>query len=213
MRKLPIFLLAALLFDLAGAALPAQEKTIEKSREDLKAEYARRAKAEDENTRRVRKELDEQYLKLAEANQKRDLKAILALRTPDFSTKGPKGQSSNYKQMAEVSKKLVEAMRPPIQLQNTILELTLDQNEAKATVLQEFSRMQNMAGKIRKVETSAIQRETWVRTDEGWKLKFVDDVHDRRWLVDGTRVDPDRPYNPDDPPYKPRKEGQQGANR
>jgi hypothetical protein len=195
--------MALLLVGLAAVELGAQNKNTEKSRADLKAEYAQRAKAEAPNTRRVRKELEERYQNLAKANQERDLQAILALRTPDSSAKGPDGQSSNYQQMAEYSRQLVQAIRPPIHLQNTILELAVDQDQARAVVLQEFSRMQNMAGKIRKVETSAIQRETWVKTPEGWKLKFVDDVHDRRWFVDGKRVDPQKPYNPDDPPYKP----------
>ena len=47
------------------------------------------------------------------------------------------------------------------------------ERRAVATVRQEFSRMQLVAGQLRKVETSVTQDETWVRTNEGWKLKFV----------------------------------------
>jgi hypothetical protein len=42
-----------------------------------------------------------------------------------------------------------------------------------------------------------------VNTPEGWKLKLIDDVRPGAWIVDGKRVDPSKPYDPDAPPYKP----------
>jgi hypothetical protein len=44
---------------------------------------------------------------------------------------------------------------------------------------------------------------TWAKTPAGWKLKIVDAVRDQKKFVDGKRVDPTKPYNPDDPPYNP----------
>lgn len=158
---------------------------------------------QDKRTNEVCRELTRQYAKLADANQRRDLAAILALRSRDFSTSGPDGQHSTYEQMAEYSRQMVAEIRPPIHLRNTILELTLNGDEAAAVVLQEFSRMQIKVGKLHRIVTSAIQKETWLRTPDGWKLKFVEDVHDRRWFVDGKRIDPNKPYNPDDPPFSP----------
>jgi hypothetical protein len=59
-------------------------------------------------------------------------------------------------------------------------------DEAIATVRQHFSRRQpNRQGVVRRVETAVTQRETWRRTPAGWKLTFVDDVHDHiRWAED-----------------------------
>jgi hypothetical protein len=94
-------------------------------------------------------------------------------------------------------------MQPPIAVSNTIETLTVRGNEAIAVVHQQFSRMQVKAGQLRKVETEARQRETWVLTQDGWKLKFVDDVHPGAWYVDGKRVDPSKPYDPNAPPYNP----------
>ena len=34
-------------------------------------------------------------------------------------------------------------------------------------------------------------------------LLFVDDVHRGVWRIDGKRIDPSKPYDPDAPPYKP----------
>lgn len=151
----------------------------------------------------VRRALEEQYAKIAEANKNKDLASLLALRTPDFSAKFPNGEIRNSAEMAAYSRALIEQIQPPINVSNTIETLTVRGNEAIAVVHQRFSRMQLKAGQLRKVETEARQRETWLLTPEGWKLKFVDDVHPGAWYVDGKRVDPGKPYNPDAPPYSP----------
>lgn len=151
----------------------------------------------------VRRTLGEQYAKIAEAIKNKDLAATLALRTPDFSAKFPNGEIKNSEEMAGYSSVLIEQIQLPIIVSNTIEALTVRENEAIAVVHQRFSRMQVKAGQLRKVETEARQRETWVLTREGWRLKFVDDVHPGAWYVDGKRVDPGEPYSPDAPPYNP----------
>ena len=151
----------------------------------------------------VRRALEEQYAKIAEANKNKDLAAVLALRTPDFSAQFANGEIRNSEEMAGYSRALFEQMQPPIAVSNTIETLTVSGNEAIAVVHQRFSRMQVKAGQLRKVETEARQRETWGLTQDGWKLKFVDDVHPGAWYVDGKRVDPSKPYDPNAPPYNP----------
>ena len=74
---------------------------------------------------------------------------------------------------------------------------------AVAEVFQEATRYRELAGQRRKVDTSVLQRETWAKTAEGWKLKVVDNVRDQKRFVDGKRVDPTKPYDPKDPPYNP----------
>ena len=53
------------------------------------------------------------------------------------------------------------------------------------------------------VDTSVRQRETWSHTPQGWRLTCVDNVHDQRRYVDGKRVDPTKPYDPNAPPFEP----------
>ncbi len=151
----------------------------------------------------VRRALEEQYAKIAEANKNKDLTAELALRTPDFSAQFPNGEIKNSEQMAGYSTALFSQIQSPIVVTNTIESLDVHGDKAVAVVHQVFSRMQVKAGKLRKIETEARQRETWVLTSDGWRLKFVDDVHPGAWYVDGKRVDPSKPYNPDAPPYNP----------
>ena len=161
------------------------------------------ASAQDAPNVTLCRELQEQYVKLARANEERDLAGILAMRTPDFAAVGPKGRRSTFADMEQYSRRLVETIRPPIKLQNTILTMSLERDTAVVEVLQEFSRRQMVGETERTLDTSVIQRESWRRTPDGWRLAFVEDVHDRRWFVDGKRVDPDTPYDPEAPEFKP----------
>ncbi len=153
----------------------------------------------------VRKELEAQYKRLAEAHDKQDLKAIVGLKTADFHAIFPDGKVGDSQLMEQYSKQFLESNQPPYNQRFTILKLAVSENKliAVAEVLQEVARYREMAGKLRKVDTSAVQRETWAKTPDGWKLKSVDNVRDQKRFVDGKRVDPTKPYNPDDPPYVP----------
>jgi ketosteroid isomerase-like protein len=151
----------------------------------------------------VRKELEAQYQKLAEAHYRKDLKAIANLKTPDFHAIFPNGKVGDVRAMENYSRQFIEGNKPPFTIRNTIQKLTVSENRliAVAEVFQEVSRTRELAGKLRKVDTSVHQRETWVKTDEGWKLKSVDSVRDQKKFVDGKRVDPAKPYDPNAPPY------------
>ena len=153
----------------------------------------------------VRRELEAQYKKLAEAHDRKDLKAIIALKTSDFHAVFPDGRVGDSKLMEQYSKEFLERNKPPFNLRFTIQKLTVSYNKliAVAEIFQEAARYQDLSGKRRRVETSVIQREIWAKTTEGWKLKSVDNIHDPKKFVDGKRVDPAKPYNPDDAPYNP----------
>jgi hypothetical protein len=153
----------------------------------------------------VRKELEAQYKRLAEAHDKQDLKTIVGLKTADFHAIFPDGRVGDSKLMEQYSKQFLESNQPPYNIRVTIQKLAVSENKliAVAEVLQEVTRYRELAGKRRKVDTSVAQRETWAKTPGGWKLKSVDNVRDQKRYVDGKRVDPAKPYNPDDPPYNP----------
>ncbi len=76
-------------------------------------------------------------------------------------------------------------------------------SEKIASKSRQWSRMQMKRGKLRRVDTEAIQTETWVNTKDGWKLKHIGDVKPGAWYVDGKRIDPSKPYDPDAPEYRP----------
>lgn len=153
----------------------------------------------------VRKALEIQYRRLAEAHDRKDLAAIADLKTEDFHAIFPDGRVGDVVAMREYTRRFLEENRPPYGVRNTIRELAVSENKliAVAMVFQQASRMREMAGKLRRVETSVVQRETWTKKSSGWKLKCVDSVHDQRRYVDGKRVDPTKPYDPDAPPFQP----------
>jgi len=126
------------------------------------------------------------YEKLARAVDTRNFDAFQALRTDGFATIPPNSPPRNAGYMATRSRGLLAGIQPPISTRNDILALTVRGDEAIATVRQHFSRMQpNANSVVRRVETSVTQRETWRSTPQGWKLIFVDEVHDyTRWAED-----------------------------
>jgi hypothetical protein len=157
----------------------------------------------------VRKELEVQYQKLAEAHDRRDLKTIAGLKTSDFHAITPDGRVNDVRMMEQYTRQFIESNQPPFNIRNTIKKLSVSENRLVAVVevFQEASRQRELAGKLRKVETSVLQRETWVKTPDGWKLKAVDNVRDQKRFVDGKRVDPTKPYDPNAPPYNPDETG------
>lgn len=153
----------------------------------------------------VRKELETQYRSLAAAHDRKDLKAIVDLKTPDFHAIFPDGRVGDNKVMEQYSKQFLESNEPPFDIRVTIQKLMVSENMviAVAEVLQEVTRYRELAGQRRRVDTSVLQRETWAKGADGWKLKSVDNVRDQKRFVDGKRVDPGKPYDPDAPPYDP----------
>jgi len=153
----------------------------------------------------VQKELEAQYQKLAKAHDERNVEAIVGLKTPDFHAIFPDGRVGDCKTMEQYSKQFLENNQPPYDIRITIQQLTVSENKliAVAEVLQEATRYREMEGQRRKVDTSVRQRETWAKGTDGWKLKCVDSVRDQKRFVDGKRVDPSKPYDPNAPPYDP----------
>ena len=139
------------------------------------------------------------------AHDRRDLKAIVALKTADFHAIFPDARVGDSKVMEQYSKQFLENNQPPYNISVTIQRLTVSENKliAVAEVLQEATRYRELEGRRRRVETSVVQRETWAKTAAGWKLKSVDNVRDQKRFVDGKRVDPSKPYDLEAPPYEP----------
>jgi len=151
----------------------------------------------------VRHALEEQYARIAEAQRNKDIDAMRALRTRDFTVDLPNGQRWDLEASLNYSRAGFQQVQSNISLSNTIESLDVHGDEAVAVVHQQWSRMQMKAGKLRRVDTEAIQTETWVNTKDGWKLRHIGDVKPGAWYVDGKRIDPSKPYDPDAPEYKP----------
>src|SRR5262249_13705300 len=151
----------------------------------------------------VRRALEEQYAKIAEAQRNEDIEALRATRTPDFTVDLPNGQRWDLETSLNYSRAGFQQVEANLNISNTIESLDVHENVAVAIVHQRWSRMQMKAGKLRRVETEAIQTETWVNTKDGWKLQHIGDIKPGAWYIDGKRIDPSKPYDPDAPEFKP----------
>jgi ketosteroid isomerase-like protein len=134
----------------------------------------------------IRQQLERQYELNRQAFLKEDIDAIMALRTDDFHTVGPDNQTRDRAAMRQYTEGLLNGIERWNELTFAIDSLEIVSDEARAIVRQHLDRMAlRPDGKVHHVETWATQREIWIRTPAGWKLRRVDSVHDRRRLVDG----------------------------
>ncbi len=151
----------------------------------------------------VWKAIDAQYAKLAEAMRKKDIDSLFALYAPDFHAVTPTGEVWTRERSLAYQRNGLAQVKEISHISNTILRLTVCDDEATATVLQVWYRTQMMAGKLRRVETHAVQDEKWIKTANGWKRGDIFEVRNGPAFVDGKRVDTNKPYDPEAPPYDP----------
>jgi tetratricopeptide (TPR) repeat protein len=151
----------------------------------------------------VWKAVDAQYARLAEAMRKKDVDALFALYTPDFHAVTPTGEVWTRERSLAYQRNGLAQVKEITHISNTILRLAVCGDEATATVLQAWYRTQMMAGKLRRVETNAVQDEKWVKTPDGWKRGDINEVKNGPAFVDGKRVNTNNPYDPEAPEYDP----------
>ena len=151
----------------------------------------------------VRRALEAMYAKIAQAQINEDIDALRATRTSDFSVDMPNGQKWDLETSLNYSRAGFQQVESNISMSNTIESLDVQGDTAVAVMHQRWSRMQMKAGQLRRVDTEAIQTETWVNSADGWKLKHIGDIKPGAWYVDGKRIDQTKPYDPNAPEYKP----------
>ena len=148
--------------------------------------------------------IESQYQQLAEAIRRNDVEGILALQAPGFSSRNPNGNVFDFAAMERYTRRLAAAVDSVIHIRNVIRNFEERGDTSVADVCQEFSRLQRLGDDRRhRIDTSVLQRETWVHRADGWKRLNVTNEHGMRWFVDGVRVDPSRPYVPGMPAYVP----------
>jgi ketosteroid isomerase-like protein len=151
----------------------------------------------------VWRQIDAQYVRLADAMRRKDVDALFALYTPDYRVVMGNGEVWSRERSLEYQRASLARVRETHHISNTIVRLTTCGAHATATVLQQWYRTQDMAGAARRVETNAVQDEHWTRAAEGWKRGDISEISRGASFVDGKRVDITKPYDPDAPPYDP----------
>ncbi|MEX2244748.1 MAG: nuclear transport factor 2 family protein [Trueperaceae bacterium] len=138
----------------------------------------------------VRKGIEDWYAQNTAAFRARDLKAVMTLRTADFHTLTPDGRTNDFKFMEERTRTFLDRIVEWVSLKFEIGTIEVDGDLAWAYITQDTTRMQRLAdGTVHKVQARAIQRETFRRTSDGWRLYKVDDIKDLGTWIDGVKID------------------------
>jgi hypothetical protein len=139
-------------------------------------------------------ELEAVFAERVKAVKNIDAEAQIAQVSPDYSATLPNGQTMNYEQIVGYMRKGAEQFVSVLDLSITIESLTVRGNEAIVDARQKISRTQRLKdGNIHNVVTGVLQREIWVKTAEGWKLKRVDNLRDQKVLVDSKPTNSNTP--------------------
>jgi ketosteroid isomerase-like protein len=155
--------------------------------------------------------IEAQYQRLAEAIRRNDVEGILALQAPDFSSRNPNG-TFDFAAMERYTRRLAAAVDSVIHIRNVVRSFEERGDTSVADVCQEFSRIQRLGdGRRHRIDTSVLQRESWVHLADGWKRLSVTNEHGMRWFVDGVRVDPSKPYTPGMAAYAPERDPPTGC--
>jgi ketosteroid isomerase-like protein len=137
---------------------------------------------------KVRSQLEQWYAENTAAYTRKDLAAIMALRSPDFHSITPDGRVNDYDAMKNYIEGLLNGIQKWNDLKFTLDSLYVSTNgdTAAAVVKQYVDRIALRADQqYHHVQTWVTQRESWVRKAEGWRLWRVDQLRDQRRLVDG----------------------------
>jgi Domain of unknown function (DUF4440) len=137
----------------------------------------------------VRHELEARYAENEAGFMARDPDRVMRLRHPDFHTITPDGKVSTREQMYDRTRAFIGRIERFETLSEAITGLTLVGDTAHAVVDQRTTRQQRFPdGALHEVRTSVVQRESWIKTPEGWLLWRVDEIQPGQTLVDGKPV-------------------------
>ena len=155
----------------------------------------------------VRKALEARYAEIAEAYRRKSPEVVLAMRTEDFHAIMPSGETWDAGTSAGYTRAGFTQVDSTLALTFGLGVIEAYGDTAAAEIDQHWVRRQQKAGALRSVDTRAHQRETWVLRKGAWFLWRVDHIVPGPWIIDGKRVDPSKPYDPDAPAYEPTADG------
>ncbi len=182
-------------FALAVTCSPALAQSQSAQSQVLPGELKVKVKADKsivrDKSKPVRKAIEDWYARNIAAFKAKDVATIMALRTDDFHTITPDGKVNTRADMEAYTQLFLGRIEHFISADFHIGAIDVQADLASADVTQNTVRMQRFPdGSLHKVEAGVVQRETWKKTMEGWKMYRVDNIRDGVVFVD------DQPYKP-----------------
>ena len=138
----------------------------------------------------VRAELEKTFAERARVVKNRDAEGQIAQVSPDYLGQKIDGSPLTYQGLVEYMRAGTGQWVEALSISFTIDGFTLKGHEAAVDARQRHTRTQRLGdGLVHLVETGVLQREIWVRTAQGWRLKSTDNFRERFVKVDGRLVD------------------------
>jgi hypothetical protein len=133
----------------------------------------------------IRKELEAAYARNVDAFKRNDTAYLEEVFAPDFQVTDFNGETHDRQFIVNYIRKNAQTFRV-LELSMEITELTIEDDRAIAIVEQKGSRAFNdEQGVSHQLDVGAIQRETWVKTADGWRLQRVEEMELLYALKDG----------------------------
>lgn len=140
---------------------------------------------------KVREEIQSVILRSLMATKNKDMAVYLNCLTPDFVVRTREGKTIILEELEKDIRRDWNLIISTLALTTDIELLTVNGDEASVLTRQRYVRQ--MRGRDKKsehqVETSVRHRELWVRTGDGWKNNFVEEIEHGPVLVDGQIYD------------------------
>jgi hypothetical protein len=132
-----------------------------------------------------------------------DSSVILASRLPEFFSITPAGDTVHAEAVRAYTRASFEQVKATLVLDWKLGAIDLHGDTACVEVDQHWVRRQLKRGSVREMDTQANQRETWIHRGDQWFLWRIDHIRPGVWRVDGRRIDPSKPYDPNAQEYRP----------
>lgn len=138
----------------------------------------------------IRRELEHIINMQLEAYKKKDVKAYMKFIAPKFSTTTLEGQSTNWPSPL-FERQILSDMEDTISIDfviRDIREIKFNESEVIVVVNQKSSRVLRDVETQHKWEFSVVQRERWMKTDEGLKLSSIETLELIYMMQDGKLI-------------------------
>jgi len=141
----------------------------------------------------ARTELTAVLVERDQAAEKKDIERFLSFYAADFAWRIEGGRTLNRQETEQVLRLITGGDNLEHKQRSTIRSIKVRGKEAVLNVKDEsFVKQRLHDGSIKEATSSGEKRETWVKTEQGWKLKLIDNakLKELQTTVNGQRVDP-----------------------
>ena len=136
----------------------------------------------------VRKELESSYASMARALKEKDLQTLMSHLADDYTQKGLTGTIANRRKVESDLKQTMDSMET-LNATYRIVTIVVGKNETIANIRYGFSGVTKTeadpGGRSHSVEFMSPMRAVWTKTEQGWRLKRMEELKGGLLKLDG----------------------------